>query len=96
MTLHADQLSEKVIRDGVYDVLINSGYVASRDDEKFYVDSLDSVAMVLDMENKFDISIPDSDIEKMVTPTPNLLDANSRPPVLVQSIVDYIVSEKKL
>jgi acyl carrier protein len=96
MTLHVDEARELSIRDRVYDTLINNNYIDSKDSKEFYGDSLDSVDMIMNLEEEFNIDIPDSDIEKIAASATNFLDSSTRPPVIVDTIVNYLVSREDL
>ncbi len=48
--------------------------------EDLAADSLDIVELIMEIENKFDIEIPDSDAEKIVT---------------ISDVVDYIETKKQ-
>ncbi len=75
------------VKSKVYDIIVSKMGVAKdqiTDDSKFTddlgADSLDTVELVMEFENQFQIQIPDEDAERIST---------------VKSAVDYIVEKKK-
>ncbi|MGQ9805264.1 MAG: acyl carrier protein [Chlorobiales bacterium] len=75
------------VRAKVYDIIVSKMGVAKdqiKDESKFTddlgADSLDTVELVMEFENQFQIQIPDEDAEKIST---------------VMSAIDYIVEKKK-
>lgn len=75
------------VRAKVYDIIVSKMGVAReqiKDESKFTddlgADSLDTVELVMEFENQFQIQIPDEDAEKIST---------------VYSVVEYIVERKK-
>jgi len=79
-------MSAAEIKDQVYDIIVSKmgvGKEQIKDDSKFTddlgADSLDTVELIMEFENKFGIQIPDEDAEKIST---------------VQDAISYI-SEKK-
>ncbi|MFQ3596868.1 MAG: acyl carrier protein [Chloroherpetonaceae bacterium] len=75
------------VRTKVYDIIVNKMGIAReqiKDESKFTddlgADSLDTVELVMEFENQFQIQIPDEDYEKIST---------------VYSVVEYIIERKK-
>ncbi len=75
------------VRTKVYDIIVSKMGVAKdqiKDESKFTddlgADSLDTVELVMEFENQFQIQIPDEDAEKIST---------------VYSAIEYIVEKKK-
>jgi acyl carrier protein len=75
------------VRTKVYDIIVSKMGVAKeqiKDESKFTddlgADSLDTVELVMEFENQFQIQIPDEDAEKIST---------------VMSAISYIVEKKK-
>lgn len=75
------------VRTKVYDIIVSKMGVAReqiKDESKFTddlgADSLDTVELVMEFENQFQIQIPDEDAEKIST---------------VVNAVNYIVEKKK-
>lgn len=75
------------VRAKVYDIIVSKMGVAKdqiKDESRFTddlgADSLDTVELVMEFENQFQIQIPDEDAEKIST---------------VMSAIDYIVEKKK-
>ncbi len=75
------------VRTKVYDIIVSKMGVAKdqiKDESKFTddlgADSLDTVELVMEFENQFQIQIPDEDAEKIST---------------VHSAIEYIVEKKK-
>ncbi|HQK64001.1 MAG TPA: acyl carrier protein [Candidatus Staskawiczbacteria bacterium] len=65
---------EKSVRDRVFDVVASQlGMATEQFDEKSRIkddlgaDSLDAVELIMELEEEFDIDIPDDDSEKVVT-----------------------------
>jgi acyl carrier protein len=74
------------VKAKVYDIIVNKMGVSKdqiKDDAKFQddlgADSLDTVELVMEFENQFQIQIPDEDAEKIST---------------VKTAIDYIVAKK--
>ena len=74
------------IKDKVYDIIVSKMGVNKdqiKPESKFAddlgADSLDTVELIMELENEFDIQIPDEDAEKIST---------------VQQAIDYIASNK--
>jgi acyl carrier protein len=75
------------VRAKVYDIIVSKMGIAReeiKDESKFTddlgADSLDTVELVMEFENQFQIQIPDEDAEKIST---------------VHSAINYIVEKKK-
>jgi acyl carrier protein len=75
------------VRTKVYDIIVSKMGVSKdqiKDDSKFTddlgADSLDTVELVMEFENQFQIQIPDEDAEKIST---------------VHNAIQYIVEKKK-
>lgn len=75
--MNPDSLESKVIAIIAEQLSIREDEIkaASRFVDDLGADSLDIVELVMEMEEEFDIEIPDEDIEKMIT---------------VQNVFDYI------
>jgi acyl carrier protein len=74
------------IKDKVYDIIVSKMGVSkdqikpeSKFAEDLGADSLDTVELIMELENEFDVKIPDEDAEKIGT---------------VQQAIDYIVNKK--
>jgi acyl carrier protein len=79
-------MSAAEIKDQVYDIIVSKmgvGKEQIKDDSKFTddlgADSLDTVELIMEFENKFGIQIPDEDAEKIAT---------------VQDAINYIAEKK--
>ncbi len=79
-------MTQLEIKDKVYDIIVSKMGVNKdqiRSDSKFSddlgADSLDTVELIMELENEFGVQIPDDDAEKIGT---------------VQQAIDYIVSKK--
>jgi acyl carrier protein len=79
-------MSADEIRDKVYDIIVSKMGVNKdqiKQESKFSddlgADSLDTVELIMELENEFGVQIPDEDAEKIGT---------------VQQAVDYIVNKK--
>ncbi|RXK88112.1 acyl carrier protein [Chlorobaculum sp. 24CR] len=79
-------MSADEIRDKVYDIIVSKMGVNKdqiKQESKFAddlgADSLDTVELIMELENEFGVQIPDEDAEKIGT---------------VQQAVDYIVNKK--
>ncbi|ACF14019.1 acyl carrier protein [Chloroherpeton thalassium ATCC 35110] len=75
------------VKGQVYDIIVTKmgvGKEQIKDDSKFTddlgADSLDTVELIMEFENKFGIQIPDEDAEKISN---------------VQDAINYIVEKKK-
>jgi acyl carrier protein len=80
-------MSADEIRDKVYDIIVSKMGVnkdqikpESKFSDDLGADSLDTVELIMELENEFKIQIPDEDAEKIGT---------------VQHAIDYIVKSKK-
>nr|Q3AQ12.1 RecName: Full=Acyl carrier protein; Short=ACP [Chlorobium chlorochromatii CaD3] len=74
------------IKDKVFDIIVSRMGVnkdqikmESKFSDDLGADSLDTVELIMELENAFDVQIPDEDAEKIAT---------------VQQAVDYIVSKQ--
>ncbi len=79
-------MSAAEIKDQVYDIIVSKmgvGKEQIKDDSKFTddlgADSLDTVELIMEFENKFGIQIPDEEAEKIAT---------------VQDAINYIAEKK--
>jgi acyl carrier protein len=79
-------MSPDAIKDKVYDIIVSKMGVNKdqiKPEAKFAddlgADSLDTVELIMELENEFSIQIPDEDAEKIAT---------------VQQAIDYIVNNK--
>ncbi|NTW55039.1 MAG: acyl carrier protein [Chlorobaculum sp.] len=79
-------MSADAIKDKVYDIIVSKMGVGKdqiKMESKFAddlgADSLDTVELIMELENEFDVKIPDEDAEKIGT---------------VQQAIDYIVNKK--
>jgi acyl carrier protein len=79
-------MSADEIRDRVYDIIVSKMGVnkdqitpESKFADDLGADSLDTVELIMELENEFSVQIPDEDAEKIGT---------------VQQAVDYIVKKK--
>ncbi|ACF45233.1 MAG: acyl carrier protein [Prosthecochloris sp.] len=75
------------IKDKVFDIIVSKMGVNKdqiKTESKFAddlgADSLDTVELIMELENEFDVQIPDEDAEKISN---------------VQQAIDYIVNAKK-
>ncbi|NTV45385.1 MAG: acyl carrier protein [Chlorobiales bacterium] len=80
-------MTAEEVKGQVYDIIVTKMGVSKdqiKDDSKFTddlgADSLDTVELIMEFENKFGIQIPDEEAEKIGT---------------VQNAIDYIVAKKK-
>lgn len=80
-------MTAEEVKGQVYDIIVTKMGVSKdqiKDDAKFTddlgADSLDTVELIMEFENKFGIQIPDEEAEKIGT---------------VQNAIDYIVAKKK-
>ena len=80
-------MTEAEVKEKVYSIIVAKMGVSKdqiKDEAKFTddlgADSLDTVELVMEFENQFQIQIPDEDAEKIST---------------VKSAVDYITAKKK-
>ena len=79
-------MSVDAIKDKVYDIIVAKMGVSKeqiKSDSKFAddlgADSLDTVELIMELENEFSVKIPDEDAEKITN---------------VQQAIDYIVNKK--
>ena len=79
-------MTEAEIRDKVYDIIVSKMGVnkdqikpESKFSDDLGADSLDTVELIMELENEFDVQIPDDEAEKIGT---------------VQNAIDYIVKKK--
>jgi acyl carrier protein len=79
-------MSAADIKDKVYDIIVSKMGVnkdqikpESKFSDDLGADSLDTVELIMELENEFGIQIPDEDAEKIGT---------------VQQAIDYIVAKK--
>ena len=79
-------MSAAEIKDKVYDIIVSKMGVnkdqikpESKFADDFGADSLDTVELIMELENEFGVQIPDEDAEKIGT---------------VQQAIDYIVNKK--
>lgn len=79
-------MSADAIRDKVYDIIVSKMGVnkdqitpESKFADDLGADSLDTVELIMELENEFGVQIPDEDAEKIGT---------------VQQAVDYVVNKK--
>jgi acyl carrier protein len=79
-------MSADEIKDKVYDIIVSKMGVnkdqiklESKFADDLGADSLDTVELIMELENEFGVQIPDEDAEKIGT---------------VQQAVDYIVNKK--
>ncbi|EAT58231.1 acyl carrier protein [Chlorobium sp. BLA1] len=79
-------MTQAEIKDKVYDIIVSKMGVTkdqikmeSKFSDDLGADSLDTVELIMELENEFGVQIPDEDAEKIGT---------------VQQAIDYIVSKK--
>lgn len=86
------------IRGRVYDVLVKGAYVDSRSDEHVTKnDSLDNIAMTMDLEDEFGVKISDEDVARFAPPKGiNMSDSEFDSSFLVSGIVDYLSKRNDL
>ncbi len=79
-------MSADAIKDKVYDIIVSKMGVnkdqikpESKFSDDLGADSLDTVELIMELENEFGVQIPDEDAEKIGT---------------VQQAIDYIVAKK--
>lgn len=83
---HGEEMSAAEIKDKVYDIIVSKMGVnkdqikpESKFSDDLGADSLDTVELIMELENEFGVQIPDEDAEKIGT---------------VQQAIDYIVNKK--
>lgn len=79
-------MSAAEIKDKVYDIIVSKMGVnkdqitpESKFSDDLGADSLDTVELIMELENEFGVQIPDEDAEKIGT---------------IQQAIDYIVNKK--
>ncbi|NTW68527.1 MAG: acyl carrier protein [Chlorobiaceae bacterium] len=79
-------MTQAEIKDKVYDIIVSKMGVTkdqikmeSKFSDDLGADSLDTVELIMELENEFGVQIPDEDAEKIGT---------------VQQAIDYIVGKK--
>jgi len=79
-------MTQAEIKDKVYDIIVSKMGVSkdqikmeSKFSDDLGADSLDTVELIMELENEFGVQIPDEDAEKIGT---------------VQQAIDYIVNKK--
>lgn len=75
------------IEDGLYDVLVEEGFVDDRDQRDFDIDSLGEAALVMGIEDRLSIRISDEDIGEAF----GYSDFGTRATVGVDGIVAYLI-----